>query len=300
MRVGRAVQAGLNGNGLILQLFAVLFRVPHSGFRVGFMLLTPLCGGAYNRPAMGLFARSNPVKARWVRAAVLVMAAAAGGLVAAGCNGWGRPVREDRRRLAIELADALRQEALQVPDEQPRERLVTGLGQLRDVLIGDVEMKPLASGEAEPMLPEPAGGLGPIPPWATLFAPRSLVIGFFTRSRSFDQNPGDDGLEVRLQPIDQFGDPTKAVGSYRIEAFAYQRLSTDKRGRRLGHWFVAVLDAPSNRTYYDPIDRSYVFPLLWEEPLPAGMLVIVQATYYPPGGFEEKLIAQRVIKIGAE
>jgi len=238
--------------------------------------------------------------AQWVRAAVLGVLAAAGLLPAGGCEGWGSPMRDDRRRLAIELADALRQEALQLPDEQPRDRLVTGLGQLRDVLIGEVEIKPLDSGEAGPSLPEPEGGLGPIPPWASLFTPRTLVIGFFTRSRNFDQYPGDDGLEVRVQPIDQFGDPTKAVGSYRVEAFAYRTKSTSKRGRRLGHWFVAVLDVESNRTYYDPIDRSYVFPLLWEESLPAGMLVIVQATYYPPGGFDEKLIAQRVIKIGAE
>ena len=240
------------------------------------------------------------MKARWVRAAVLGFAASAGVLAAVGCDGWGSSARDDRRLLAVQLADALRQEALQLPDEQPRDRLVTGLGQLRDILIGEVEPKPLDSGEAGPVLPEPAGGLGAVPPWAMLFAPRTLVIGFFTQSRNFDQVPGDDGLEVRVQPIDQFGDPTKAVGSYRIEAFAYRNTSTDKRGRRLGHWFVAVLDAESNSKYYDPIDRSYVFPLLWEEPLPAGMLVIVQATYYPPGGFDEKLIAQRVIKIGAE
>jgi hypothetical protein len=218
---------------------------------------------------------------------------------AAGCEGWKRP-GNDRTRLALELADALRQEALSLPDEEPRERLVTGLGQLRDVLIGNVEAKPLASGDAGPVLPAPEGGIGPVPPWVTMLAPKSLVIGFFTQSRDFDGRPGDDGIEVRVQPIDQFGDPTKAVGSFRIELFAYQYKTLQKQGRRLGHWFVSVLDAESNRKYYDPIDRSYVFPLLWEEALGQGMAVIVQATFYPPGGFEEKLIAQRVIKIGAE
>jgi len=232
--------------------------------------------------------------------------AAAGAVLAAaclaqasGCGTWRRP-GEERTRLALELADALRQEALALPDEGPRERLVTGLGQLRDVLIGPVEAKPLESGDAGPVLPEPEGGLGPVPPWATMLAPKNLVIGFFTRSKDFDGRGGDDGIEVRLQPIDQFGDPTKAVGSYRIELFAYHHKTLARRGRRLGHWFVAVLDAESNRKYYDPIDRSYVFPLLWEEPLAPGLMVIVQATYYPPGGFEEKLLAQRVIKIGAE
>lgn len=232
--------------------------------------------------------------------------AAAGAVLAAaclaqasGCGTWTRP-GEERTRLALELADALRQEANALPDEEPRERLVTGLGQLRDVLIGPVEPKPLASGDAAPVLPEPEGGIGPVPPWVTMLAPKSLVIGFFTQSKDFDGRPGDDGIEVRLQPIDQFGDPTKAVGSYRVEIFMYQYKTLEKRGRRLGHWFVSVLDAGSNRKYYDPIDRSYVFPLLWGEPLGSGLMVIVQATYYPPGGFEEKLIAQRVIRIGAE
>ncbi len=133
-----------------------------------------------------------------------------------------------------------------------------------------------------------------------MFAPASLIVGFFTRSKDFDGVPGDDGLEVRLQPLDQFGDPTKAVGSYRIEVFQYEPHSDDKRGVRLGHWFVGVTDVESNRKYYDPVDRSYVFPLLWETPIKAGTSVVVQATFYPPAGFTEKLFAQRVIRIGGE
>ena len=41
-----------------------------------------------------------------------------------------------------------------------------------------------------------------------------------------------------------------------------------------------------------------MFPLLWDQEMEPGSAVIVQATYYPPGGFTEKLFAQRVIKIG--
>ena len=140
----------------------------------------------------------------------------------------------------------------------------------------------------------------PAPEWATLFAPRSLVIGFFSQSKNFDDVPGHDGLEVRLQPLDQFGDPTKAVGSYRIEVFRRRSHTGEERGGRLGHWFVSVLDAEANRRYYDPVDRSYVFPLLWDKAIPPGTPVIVQATYYPPGGFTEKLFAQRLIRIGGQ
>ena len=230
------------------------------------------------------------------RAAVAAALLAAGIGLAAGCS-RGPSASAERDRMAVELTDVLRREALQVPDETRRERLVTGLIQLRDLLVKPPLLKATEPAPGGPELPEPAGGSAPAPEWATLFAPKSLVIGFFTRSRNFDDVPGDDGLEVRLQPLDQFGDPTKAVGSYRIEVFAYRTHTGEPRGGRLGHWFVSVLDAETNRRYYDPVDRTYVFPLVWDRPIEPGTPVIVQATYYPPGGFTEKLFAQRLIRI---
>ncbi|MFO8012442.1 MAG: hypothetical protein R6X20_03955 [Phycisphaerae bacterium] len=229
----------------------------------------------------------------WRTAAAAALAA---GLLAGCARGPTRAPERDR--LVAELADALREQALGVEDPVRRERLVTGLIQLRDLVWRDSVLKAAGPVEGEPDLPAPPGGLMPAPAWAVMFAPRSLVIGFFTQSKNFDEVPGPDGLEVRLQPLDQFGDPTKAVGSYRIEVFTQRRLTGETRGRRLGHWFVSVLDAEANRRYYDPVDRSYVFPLLWDRAIEPGTPVIVQATYYPPGGFTEKLFAQRLIRIG--
>jgi hypothetical protein len=226
---------------------------------------------------------------------------ALGLLSATGCS-MSHPVEPQRQVAAAELADVLRDEAQKLPDAAARDRLVTGLVQVRQLLTepesplkGDEQPKP-----GDPKLPTPPGGARPNAVWSTMFMPANLVIGFFTRSRDFDGAPGDDGLEVRLQPVDQFGDPTKAVGSYRIEVYEYRVHSTDKRGVRLGHWFVPVLDIESNRKYYDSVDRSYVFPLLWDKPIKAGTSVIVQATYYPPAGFQQKLVAQRVVKVGGE
>jgi hypothetical protein len=207
---------------------------------------------------------------------------------------------------AADLADTLHREALNLPPDSTRERLVLGLVTLKGLLKPEVaenfdEPSVATSAAAASLgLPMPEGG-GAAPAWATMFAPKSLVIGFFTRSKNFGGAPGAaEGIEVRLQPLDQFGDPTKAIGSYRVEVFEYRPRSGEKRGVRLGHWFVSVLDVDSTRKYYDSVDRSYVFPLLWEKPIAAGTSVIVQATYYPPAGFQDKLFAQRVIKIGAE
>jgi len=235
----------------------------------------------------------DPSTWAWRTAAVAGLAAC----ILVGCSRAPTPA-PGRDRLVAELSDALREQALQVEDPGRRERLVTGLIQLRDLVVRDSVLKPTGFATGGPDLPEPAGGMVPVPEWATMFAPRTLVIGFFTRSKDFDGVPGPDGLEVRLQPLDQFGDPTKAVGAYRIEVFEHRTRTGEKRGSRLGHWFVSVLDAKVNRRYYDPVDRSYVFPLLWDKEIPPGTPVIVQATYYPPGGFTEKLFAQRLIRIG--
>jgi hypothetical protein len=228
------------------------------------------------------------------------LAAAAGTALAlaAGCGAF-RPPDYEREKLVVDLADALREEALKLPDDGQRERLVTGLIQLRELMLTDSPLKVAEPASGGPALPPP-GGSGITPGWMTLFAPASLVISYFTRSKDFDGQPGDDGIEVKVQPLDQFGDPTKAVGAYRIEVFQYRIRTTEHRGDRLGHWFVDARDPESNRKYYDPVDRCYVFPLLWQAPIGAGTMVIVQVTLYPPEGFQEKLFAQRVIKIGPE
>ena len=236
---------------------------------------------------------------RWKQAALAAGMIVGALLLVVGCSTTRDP-DADRLIMAADLADALREEVLKLPDAGQRERLVSGLIQMRELMMGESLMKPVDQAPGAPRLPGPDGADKSAPPWATMFAPASLVIGFFTRSRNFGGGAGDEGLEVRVQPLDSFGDPTKAVGSYRIEVFAYRVRSTEKKGERLGHWYISVLDADANRKFYDPVDRSYVFPLLWESPIPAGEQVIVQATYYPPGGFQEKLFAQRVIKIGQE
>jgi hypothetical protein len=234
-----------------------------------------------------------------MRAAAVTACAAI--FLAAGCV--SKPTDSTlRNERAAQLADALREEALKLPPDGARERLVSGLVTIRDL------MRPIGAGRSDAVT---AAGIGPTdgsaavadggglaPSWAAMFAPKSFVIGFFTGSKDF--GGGAMGIEVKLQPLDQFGDPTKAIGSYRIEVFEYHPRSGEKRGLRLGHWFVTVLDAESNRKYYEPVDRAYVFPLLWDKPIAVGTSVIVQATYYPPAGSDDKLFAQRVIKIGAE
>jgi hypothetical protein len=235
------------------------------------------------------------VPQRWRQPSILALAWLAL-ILAAGCTTARGPSFE-RQKMIMDLADALREEALSLPQDAQRERLVSGLIQLRELMMTETILKPVEEPPGGPSLPTPEGSTKSDPAWTAMFSPRSVVIGFFTKAKAFGGQEDDQGLEVRLQPLDQFGDPTKAVGCYRIEVFEYRALSGEKRGNRLGHWFVKVLDAASQRRYYDRVDRCYVFPLLWEKGVVPGRAVIVQATYYPPGGFQEKLFAQRLIKL---
>jgi hypothetical protein len=212
---------------------------------------------------------------------------AAAWMVAAGC---GSPAeRSDaalRRKQAARLAASLRSDADGVSDPDRRDRLTAGLDQVHDLLTSD---SPPPQGEAPP---PPATPVEP-----GIFDPTGIVVGFFTQSRDFDGRGGPDGLEVYIRPVDRFGDPTKAVGTFRIEVFAYRVHTTERRGDRLGHWEVPVLDVAANRRYYDPRTRSYRFPLRWEEPIAGGTKVTVQATFYPAETPDRKLIAQRVIEL---
>jgi len=220
----------------------------------------------------------------------IVCAGLAAFFLAAGCGSG--PAQDQRRVLAMDLADVLRNEALKISDEGERDKIVSGLVRIREVLGESLVPK----NDVPAILPQPEGGVGFVPLWARMFLPKAITIGFFTQTKTFET--GQAGIEVRVQPVDQFGDPTKAVGSYRIEIFQYLLRTTDPKGPRLGHWYVSVLDVESNRRYYDPIDRSYVFPLLWDGGSGKGAQFIIQVTYYPPGGFEEKIIAQRRIRFG--
>lgn len=229
-----------------------------------------------------------PMRGSWVGPLVVGLLPV---VMAAGCFAPA-PSGPKRQKMVVELADALWEEALSIPQDSQRQRLVTGMAQLRELVTPEPALKPTSGAAGEP---NPSRGADP-----SLFVPTSMVIGFFTKPRSFGNQGGDRGLEVRLQPLDQFGDPVKAVGSFRIEVFACREEGGEKRGERLGHWFIPLMTVEANRTYYDRVDRCYVFPLLWEKGAALPKAVVVQATYYLPSEYREKLSAQRVIKLEGE
>jgi hypothetical protein len=54
---------------------------------------------------------------------------------------------------------------------------------------------------------------------ANLFTVESVELGDYTTGANLDDAPGDDGVRVRLVPIDAAGSPLKAAGSVKIQLY---------------------------------------------------------------------------------
>ncbi len=54
---------------------------------------------------------------------------------------------------------------------------------------------------------------------SNLFTVESIELGDYTTGANLDDTPGDDGVRVRLVPIDAAGSPLKAAGSVKIQLY---------------------------------------------------------------------------------
>ena len=94
-----------------------------------------------------------------------------------------------------------------------------------------------------------------------LILPASIRIEPFTRPRSFDDDQIPDGIEVLVRPLDQFGDPVKAVGTFHLELYRFKPASGDSKGDRLEFWEVQVATAKQIKQFWDRTSQMYQFQL---------------------------------------
>lgn len=132
--------------------------------------------------------------------------------------------------------------------------------------------------------------------WYQLFRPVKISVSYFTEMRDFSGDGIIDGLDVRVTPEDRFGDAAKALGSFRIQAFAYVPRDNNPRGAQIANWFVSVSGAEELEQYWDSTDRAFHFPLALNKPVDAGR-VIIQVTYYVPDGSGTMLFGERIIRV---
>jgi hypothetical protein len=107
-----------------------------------------------------------------------------------------------------------------------------------------------------------------------LFTTHDIKLGRLTGGADLDPDkPGQEGLRVYVTPVDEEGDPLKAGGSFRIEAFDVAR---DERGQ-IGDWTV---DAAAAREHWSSVLNryNYVLPLPWQTP-PKGKELHLDVTF---------------------
>ena len=144
---------------------------------------------------------------------------------------------------------------------------------------------PAARDGGEQQLPEPYN----------MLLPQKVRLHPFSGATFGDATtPG--GLDVRVEAIDAYGDPTKAFGVFRFEVFQLQDLTPDGKGNRIAVWEEDVQDPQKNFQHWDRISRAYQFRLCWGDKAPEGGKYILQVSYCSP--YTQRLFAQRTFVPG--
>ena len=104
--------------------------------------------------------------------------------------------------------------------------------------------------------------------------PREIVVQGWTGTRVFAEHGGIEGIDVRIQAKDAFGDFTKAFGAFRFELYHYRSGGQDRKGDRIAVWSQPVLAAKDNLEHWDKYLPGYHFKLgLENQAIPVGWKV---------------------------
>jgi len=102
---------------------------------------------------------------------------------------------------------------------------------------------------------QPAGDGAPL---AGAWQPQPVAMRVYPATR-FMQRRGQPLLEARVELFDAMNDSIKGSGTFRFELYDGQGASDEPQ--RLYTWDVEVLSFSAHQQHYDPITRTYVFPL---------------------------------------
>lgn len=177
------------------------------------------------------------------------------GLVLTGC--WDAGPTELQRQLASTEAELRQAQRDLLASQAAAEQLERQLSEARTVDPRDLER---------------------------LFYPRTLRVDDLTSAFDDEAAPGDDGIIVYLQPIDQQGDVVKAAGDIRVELFD---LAAQPQPRLLGRHDFSAEQAPE--LWYGKLWTShYTLRCPFDRARPTGSSVTVVVSF-------TDLLSERVI-----
>jgi len=142
---------------------------------------------------------------------------------------------------------------------------------------------------------ETSGPQQQVPEPVNLLLPESVSIHPFT-GRTFAENGGISGIDVRIETLDHYGDPTKAFGEFRFELYGFVPNRLDPKGKRIASWEESLLDPGTNLLHWDKITRMYIFKLQWAEPIAVDRRVVLVATFDSP--FTDRMSTERQFVLG--
>lgn len=133
-----------------------------------------------------------------------------------------------------------------------------------------------------------AGGRGSTRP--AMLGPEQLRINpTFTRL-------ADEGVQIDVELIDAFGDPTKGAGQLTFALFEYEASGDSIRGEAVGAPETFDLSTvQGQRDHWQSVVRTYRV-VLRRPGLDASQPYLLEATYRPSGPDEPRLFDQQVLR----
>ena len=93
---------------------------------------------------------------------------------------------------------------------------------------------------------------------ASLLLPDEIsVVSPFTGFVNFDDQPGVDGIELCIQPLNTFDEPIRLVGTLRVELLSYVGSSGDPRGEQIAQWEIPLSSKADQNTHWNRATRMY-------------------------------------------
>lgn len=139
-------------------------------------------------------------------------------------------------------------------------------------------------------------GAQQVPAPVNLLLPKAIRIHPFTGTRTFDQAGGVKGIDVRVEALDGFNDPTKAFGQFNFALHQYVQGNPDPKGKRIATWEENLLEPGKNIQHWDSITRTYEFKLQWYHAIPVGSRFVLSVSFTSP--FSERKFAEHIFVSG--
>ena len=125
------------------------------------------------------------------------------------------------------------------------------------------------------------------------WTPRPVAMRIYPSTR-FLREGGVPVLDARVELFDAMGDATKASGQARFELLNGPSVSEQGPPAVLYRWDITQNTLQDQQTYFDPITRSYAYPLRVDDSEVADRPVYLRVTFTLPAG--ERLSDEQKIR----